>query len=152
MGEYTNASRIVLVSPDLMPYVTAERMTVSPTACGVEKKKAITYAQYQGGAQAYSEEISRLISVYLRTVDIAPYNDHIDITGTVGKNGLVYNLRYTNAFSEDIARGIISQLRKLPGLQPGTADGKPIEQNITISFSFMLGRYSFTWRIMPVKQ
>lgn len=151
MGEYTNASRIVLVIPDFVPYVTAEKMTVSPTSCGVVKKQAVTYAQYQGGSRAYSDEIGRLVSAYLRTVDIAPYNDQLEITGVVSKNGLVYNLRYTNAFNEDIARGIINQLRKLPGLQPGTADGKPVEQNITFSFTFQLGRYTYTWRILPVK-
>ncbi|QKJ30130.1 hypothetical protein HQ865_10280 [Mucilaginibacter mali] len=151
MGEYTNASRIAFIGPDMLPYVTAEKMILSPTACGETKKQAIVYAFYQGGVRAYSEEISRLISAYLSKVDLAPYNDQLEITGIVGKNGLVYNLRYTNAFNEEIARGIINQLRRLPGLQPGTADGKPMEQNITFSFTFQLSRYSFTWRVQPVK-
>lgn len=150
MGEYTNASRIVFISPDMLPYVTAEKMTVSPTACGGVGAIKITNAQYSGGTRAYSDEIGRLVGIYLSKVNIAPYNDQLEITATVGKNGLIYDLRYTNAFSEDIARGIMGQLRRGPGLQPATAGGKPVEQKITFSFSFRLGMYSFSWRLLPV--
>ncbi|MES2277464.1 MAG: hypothetical protein V4592_15680 [Bacteroidota bacterium] len=152
ISEYVDASRIVFFNTDMLPYVNAEKMMVSPTACGEAKQKHIVNAQYREGASAFSQEIGRLVSPYLGTVNIAPYNDQLILDGVVSKSGSIANLRYTSIFSEEIARGLVNQLRRLPLLQPAMADGKPVEQKITITFTFRLGSYSFSWRLLPITQ
>jgi hypothetical protein len=149
--DYTNASRIIYFSQDMFPYVRAEKLMISATPCGGAKQKHLISAQYKQGISSFTEAIQELVTPYLSKLDLKNYNDHIDLEGTISEVGIIYNLQYSNPFNEPMARGLINQLRRLPTLEPATADGKPIKQNIVFTFRFNSGTYSFTYRFLPIK-
>ncbi|NDK57595.1 toxin-antitoxin system YwqK family antitoxin [Pontibacter fetidus] len=147
LGTYKDAPRIVWVNPLELPYLTAERMNVSFTPCGVAYK---TGAYYRNGAEAFSEEIKKQVSDYLKNVNLKPYENELNIEGEIAEDGRIINFTYRNAFNDRIASGIVSALRKLPSLEPARADGKPITQKFEIKFAFHSGVYRFNYRFMPL--
>lgn len=151
MGAYNDASRLILVPNNMLPFTRAELMFISAVPCGGTKRKHLVGAQYQNGLRDFTDHIAELSSQFLRTVNLEPYDSELVLEGQVNTDGGIANLTVHNAFSENIARGLISQLRRLPPLQPATADGKPVIQKFTITYTFSRGQYSFTYRFLPVQ-
>jgi len=150
LGDYTDAPRMVLVPTDKLPFTRAEMLRISQVPCNGVKRKHIVNAQYQNGFAAFSEEIKQLVTPYLSKVDLASYDNTMVIEGTVTESGHIGRLETHTPFNESISRGLIQQLNRLPPLEPATADGKPIAQKLTITFTFTRGMYSFSYRLLPV--
>ncbi len=152
LGDYTNAPRLVLAGPDMLPFVTAELLRVSSVPCNGVKRKHLVHAQYSDGLQAFTEHIKDVVSPYLRTVNIKPFENTLTLQGEISTYGDITNLQgKDDIFNESIARGLILQLRKLPPLNPATADGKPITEKFTITFVFSQGVYRFNYRFLPLE-
>ena len=149
-GDYKDASRVILVSENELPFVNAEKMRISSVPCNGVKRKHIVNAQYRNGFSSFSEEIKRLVTPYLGKVDLRPYDNELTFTGEVSEKGYVSITDYTNGFDDKIASGLQRELRNLPNLEPALADGKPVPQKFAITFKFSRGVYSFSYRFLPV--
>ncbi|WP_448700360.1 toxin-antitoxin system YwqK family antitoxin [Mucilaginibacter sp. AW1-3] len=152
LGEYTDAPRMILIPTDKLPFTRAEKLRISAVPCNGVKRKHIVNAQYQNGLSAFSEEIKQVVSPYLGRVNLQPYDDKMVVEGEVTESGKIGRLDTNSPFNPDIARGLVQQLNRLPPLQPATADGKPITQKFTITFTFQRGMYSFSYRFLPIDQ
>ena len=148
-GGYKDSSRIVLVAMDYLPFTRAEKMRISSVPCNGVKRKHMVRAQYRGGTTAFSEAIKGLVSPYLRKINLKAYDNSLTLNGEVNEYGTITRLIPDNAFNDDLARGIILQLKGLPPLEPATADGKPITQKFSITFTFYQGIYHFSYHFLP---
>ncbi|MGI4751899.1 MAG: hypothetical protein ACRYFB_14800 [Janthinobacterium lividum] len=77
------------------------------------------------------------------------YANSLTLTGEVNEFGTITRLISNDAFNDELARGLILQLKGLPSLQPATADGKPIVQKFSITFTFYQGLYNFSYHFLP---
>ena len=150
-GDYKDASRIILVSENVLPFVNAEKLRISSVPCNGIKRKHIVNAQYRNGFASFSDEIKRLVSPYLSKVDLRPYDNELTFNGEVSEKGYVSITDYTNSFDDKIASGLQRELRKLPNLEPALEDGKPVPQKFVINFIFSRGMYSFGYRFLPLR-
>ncbi len=148
-GSYKDSSRILLVPADYLPFTRAERMRISSLPCNGVKRKHLVRAQYTGGTAAFSEAIKQVVSPYLRKFNLKLYDNNLTLNGDVNEYGIITKLIPDNAFDDDLARGLILQLKGLPPLQPATADGKPIVQKFSITFTFYQGIYHFSYHFLP---
>ena len=149
-GDYTDQSRISFINEADMPLITAEKMRISSVPCNGVKRKQIVNAQYKDGFQAFNERIKEVVSPYLGTVDLKPYDSELELNGEVSAKGEISRLMYTNTFDERIASGLVRVLNRLPYLEPALVDGKPVPQKIVFVFKFMSGLYRFSYRLVPL--
>ena len=151
IGPYTDSSRILWVDMNDFPYTYAESMAISQYTCNNRPKGVhVVGAQYINGLPAFSEEIKRHVSNYLSTVDLKPYDSDLTIQAEVSENGKLTNLKYGAAFNQEIARGLVKALGRLPLLEPALLDGKPVKQPFEIKFRFHAGVYQFNYRFLPI--
>lgn len=148
-GPYKDSSRIVLVPADYLPFTRAERMRISSVPCNGVKRRHLVRAQYSEGTTAFSDAIKRIVSPYLRRFNLKTYDTNLTLTGEVNESGIITRLIPENAFADELVRGLILQLKGLPPLQPATADGKPIVQKVSITFTFYQGLYHFSYHFLP---
>ena len=148
--DYTGASRIQLISIELLPYLNAEKLTIAPP-CDGSYGKHIVGAQYEGGLQAFSSYIIDIVKPALTGFDLTKYNGSLDLEGDVSEKGTIENLRTPNSFAMDLANAISRSFHSLPALHAATVDGKPVKQSFVITFKFYNGIYSFTYRFLPIK-
>jgi antitoxin component YwqK of YwqJK toxin-antitoxin module len=151
IGDYLDASRMVLVSTEMLPFTKAEKLSISSVPCNGIKTQHVVSAQYNNGTASFTEEIKRLITPYISKINIESFESEITVEGYVTDEGLIRGLNSYGSFRQDIARGLISQLSRLPPLVPASVDGKPIKQKITFKFVFTKGMYSFNYRFLPVE-
>ncbi|MES2267281.1 MAG: hypothetical protein V4520_10995 [Bacteroidota bacterium] len=152
-NEYTDAPRMVLVSPTLFLFIGAERFNMSQFGCGFSnKQKKIVTASYSGGLNSFTERISEAISSYLNTINIKSYDEQLTIEGEISETGNLAKLKAVNPFNIDISQRLINKLYMLPRLTPATIDGKPAVEGFTISMVFQNGIYRFSYRFLPIKQ
>lgn len=152
LGAYTDDSRLELVAIDMLPFTRAELLRISSVPCNGTKRRQIVNAQYgNGGFSVFNEAIKRAIEPYLRTVDIKDYDNHFTIQGQIDEKGFMIDMTSDDSFNQKIAEGLISSLRRLPALNPATADGKTVKQKFTITFTFQQGIYRFSYRFLPVQ-
>jgi hypothetical protein len=152
LGDYADAPRLMLIGPDNLPFVKVELLRVSSVPCNGVKRKHLVHAQYSQGLQIFSENIKDLVSPFLGTVNLKAYENTLTLKGEISVYGDIIKLQSEgDIFNESIARGLISQLRKLPPLNPATADGKPVPEKFTITFKFTQGFYSFSYRFLPLE-
>lgn len=147
IGSYTDESRIMWFNATEYPFLNAEEMLVAYPPCGYNK---ITDARFSQGFDAYSKEISQLVGRSLKGDNLKLYNSELRIEGEIAENGRLINLSYTNPFNDRIASAITRELRKLPALEPATANGKAIKQDFEIVFRFNSGGYTFSYRFLPI--
>jgi hypothetical protein len=157
---YTDASHIRLVSPYKLPFVYAEKMYTSLVACDADdirlnpnpviNLKHIVNAHYKDGFKTFSSYIDDVVSLYLSRHHLTNINYTIEINGEVAENGGIINLKNNESNGQDIARGVMIQLRNLPALIPAVVDGKPVVQKFTIIFKFYKGMYEFTYSFLPI--
>ena len=151
-GAYADESRIVLVTPDILPISNAALMRVSAVACDpANSRKSIVSAVYSQGSQAFSEAIKARVAPFLSVSDHRMYNKYdLVLEGTVNTSGAIEGLRLKSGFDDKITSGIIKELRRLPHLEPALVNGKPVSQGVTFTFKFSEGWYSFSYRFLPV--
>ena len=148
--QYENASRIVLISPESIVFTKAEELRMSLVACNGTGFKHVVGAQYNNGLSSFSIYISDLVKPVIAKYNISTYKNDLTLSGEVSEKGFINNLKPSDTFNESLARAIGLELRNLPALNPATVDGKPVKQQFTITFKFMEGVYSFTYRFLPV--
>jgi hypothetical protein len=119
--------------------------------CNGTKRKKIVNADYRGGITSFSQHIADLVSDYLKTVDINSYDNQLTLEGEVNEMGSIGKLQSHNPFNNNLAQGLINNLRMLPNLEPATADGKPVKQKFAITFQFHNGIYRFNYRFLPIQ-
>ncbi|HXH99495.1 MAG TPA: hypothetical protein VNI52_04450 [Sphingobacteriaceae bacterium] len=153
LGAYSDASRIVLVNPELLPIYNASLMQVSPTACDPSmSRKNIMNATYRNGMTALSDEIIRLVNPFLGKSDIKFYNIYnLTIEGTINEKGVIESLRLKDGFDDKVTSGLIRELYKLPRLEPAIVNGQPTTQSIIFVFKFSAGTYNFSYKFLPIK-
>lgn len=148
-GEYTDASRLVLVPTDMLPFTRAERLYVSPLACGAIAPPKIVNAYYKSGLSDFSHEIYTKIGSVVVT---GTCNCSFDITGEVDEYGgivkLIIQPGTDNAY---YARKIMNCLDGLPALVPATVDGKIVRQKIKFTFVFVPGSVKFSYNFLPIE-
>jgi hypothetical protein len=152
LGNYTDAPQLTLVPPNKLPFTNAETFMIALVGCdGVNLHgKHVVNAQYNGGLNSFTENISRIVWPYLQKVNLQSFENTLIINGEVNESGRVTNLRADNAFNSDLARGMVRELNALPYLQPATVDGKPTKQKFNITFNFSRGLYSFTYTFLAI--
>lgn len=150
IGMYKDASRVVLVTADYLPFTRAEMLHISSVPCNGTKRKHVVGAQYSLGSVSFSEAIKNLVSPYLSKINLAPYVSDLTLNGEVTQYGTITKLIAENAFNDNIANGLITQLRRLPSLQPATVDGKQVTQKFNITFNFYQGSYRFSYHFLPI--
>ena len=151
-GDYKDASRVVLIDPNILPYNNAEEMIVAPNGCDApQAKPRVKTARFVNGTAAFNESIKELITPYMGTVNLKSIENEVTFEGVISELGIVGNFKCTTMFDETIARNIINRLIQLPAFEPATLDGKPVPQHITITFVFHLGVYRFSYKLLPVK-
>lgn len=149
-GSYTDASRIVLIDPNILPYMTAEQLTASPGGCNVVKPQRIVNAKFTISAADFNERFKETMSPYLAKVDLTKYEDDVTFAGTISAEGIVGNFKCITLFDDNAARNIINGLIRLPSFLPATADGKPVPQGFSVTFTFHQGLYHFSYKFLPV--
>lgn len=152
MSEYTDNSRIVLISPTFFPFVSAEYLLLSRSPCDGDfiKQKNVVDASYSGGTNSFSDHIGEVVASYLNTVDLKSYDDQLVLEGEITEQGSIAKLKAINPFNISISQGVISKLHTLPRLKPATVDGKPVKQGFSITLRIHNGMYSFNYRFLQV--
>ncbi len=151
MKKYTDVSRVVLINPETFVFTRAEKLRISMVPCNGTKRKHVVNAQYNNGLSSFSMYISDLVKPVISTYNIVAYKDDLTLDGDISEKGTITSLKAHNTFNESLARGIIIALRNLPVLNPAMVDGKAVKQQFTITFTFLNGMYSFTYKFLPVK-
>ena len=152
INSYTDASRIILINPDAIPFARAEKLRISIVPCNGVKSKHVVNAQYSNGLSSFSQYIADLARPAISRFNIASYQSSLTLAGDVSEQGQIVGLKTAEgSFNLSLAQAIISALHSLPPLLPATVDGKPVKQSFTITFAFSSGMYSFSYRFLPVK-
>lgn len=151
-GSYTDASRIVLVDPNVLPYSIAEQLTVSPGGCSVVQPQRIVNAKFTLSAADFNEEFKEIMLPYLSKIDITKYENDVVFDGIISNEGILGNFKCTTLFDDNAARNIINGLMRLPNLQPATVNGKPVAQGFRVTFTFHQGLYQFSHKFLPIPQ
>ena len=147
---YNDASRIQLISAQLLPYLNAEGLAIAPP-CNSSFGKHIVGAQYENGLQLFTTYISDNVKPALSKFNLSAYTGVLDLEGDVSEKGAIENLRTPDPFNMDLATALTRALYRLPALHPATIDGKPVKQSFVITFKFFNGMYNFTYRFLPIK-
>lgn len=150
-GSYTDASRIVLVDPNMLPYSVAEQLTVSTGGCNVVKPQRIVNAKFIISAADFNEQFKEIMAPYIAKVDVKNYEDDVVFEGTISSEGIFGGFRCTTLFDYNATRNIIDGLIRLPKLQPATVNGKPVAQGFRVTFSFRQGLHHFSYKFMPIE-
>lgn len=150
-GSYTDASRIVLVDPNMMPFSAAEQLTVSPGGCSVVKPQRVTNAKFTLSAADFNEQFKEIMRPYIAKIDISKIENEVVFDGVVSSEGILGNFKCTTLFDDNAARNLINGLIRLPNLQPATVNGKPVEQKIRVTFTFHQGLYEFSHKLLPIE-
>ncbi|MBC7398697.1 MAG: hypothetical protein H7289_02040 [Mucilaginibacter sp.] len=145
VGEYTNASHMQLIPPNLFPFIHAEDLKISAFPCNAEKPKRYVSAQYSGGMQAYGDELIRAIAAYFYYIDVQHFTNKFTIDGEVDEQGYLTKFTCFDSFNQGISDGLIMCLKRTVPLTPATIDGKPAKQKIHFVFNFFGGTYRFTY-------
>jgi len=152
INSYTDASRIILINPDVLPFTRAEKLHASLVPCNGLKSKHIVNAQYKDGLSSFSQYIADLARPAISKFNIASYQSSLTLAGDVSEQGQIVALKTAEgSFNLGLAQAIIRELHSLPPLLPATVDGKPVKQSFTITFVFSSGMYSFSYKFLPVK-
>lgn len=149
-NEYTDAPRMVLISPTIFAFTAAERFMISEHPCDGAKSKLITHAHYIGGETSFSEHIAEITSDYFKNIDIKAYDETLKLDGEIDERGDITKLQTHDPFNVNVSHGLIARLRYLPKLIPAMIDGKPVKEGFTITYVFHSGSYRFTYRFEPV--
>jgi len=153
VGKYTNESHILLINPDItFPYTRAEKFLIATVACNMVRRKHIVNAQYAEGRASLSNIIARAIGSYLSRVNTRMLSGQLTLQGVVNEAGLITDLKPLNAFDDNFVHGIVASFHNVPGINPATADGKPIRQGFRITISFENGNYRMGYRFLPIDQ
>jgi len=150
IGEYTDASRMMLVSPAILPFVRAEALKVSARGCNDAKAKHIVYVQYKEGMDNYSQALINIVSSVLRRIDLKHFSNGFDIEGEVSDMGFLINLNSVNSFNQDVSNALIYGLKQAPALEPASIDGHKVNEKVKFSFNFSEGLYRFNYRFGEV--
>jgi hypothetical protein len=149
VGEYTDASRIVLVSTDLLSLVKAENLRASSEPCDVARKKYIIPARYPKGAEQFGEEIKERLAPVLNKLNLTSFNEPLELQGKIWEDG---RLTFTAKNGDPgVTSTLISGLYGLPSLEPARADGKKVQQDMIITIKYNSSVYSFSYRFLPIK-
>ena len=147
-GEYTDSSRIVLVSPDLLPLVKAENLWVSSDPCKAVPQKLMVNARYGKGAEQFGEEIGNRLGPVLSRMNIS-FNEPIELQGKILENGrIIFDAQKGDS---KLTTALISELHSLPSLEPARADGRPAQQDMIITIRLNSSVYIFSYRLLPIK-
>ena len=148
---YTDVSRILLINPETLPFARAEKLRISAIPCNGLKRKHLVNAQFRDGMSSFTLYVTDAVRPVFSTVDLRLYQGTLILEGDVSEQGIIENLKPSNAFNTGLAQAIIREMRKLPLLQPASADGKPVKQGFTINFTFTNGLYTLSYRFLPIK-
>jgi len=150
IGDYTDASRMDLITPDILPFIHGELLRVSALPCNGVKAKHIVGAQYKYGMKDYSDELVKVVSAFMYYIDVKHFTNKFSIEGEVNESGYLTNLNSYDSFNQTISGGLIANLKRVVPLEPATIDGKPVKQKIKFNFTFSEGLYSFNYRFGEV--
>ena len=151
-GNYTDASRMVLISDLVFPYTEAEQLHTSPINCDGFGHRHVVGARYSQGPASYSEAMRVALHPILSNLHVKTLNYTMVITGEISEDGSLILLTTNDPFNADMGRRIIAGLRTLPPLNPATADGKPIKQKFEFVINFSQGHYKYNHHFLPIKQ
>ncbi|MES2807483.1 MAG: hypothetical protein V4619_02595 [Bacteroidota bacterium] len=146
VGEYTDASRIELISKTLLPFVKTEALKVSAVGCNPVVRSSNRNANYKHGIPAYSNALVEAVSAYMFTIDVSRYTNKFTIEGEISEDGFLTNMNCQDSFNQLIINGLINSLKQTPQLEPAMINGKPAKQKISFVFNFSQGSYRFNYR------
>ena len=147
-GEYTDSSRIVLVSLSMLPLINAENFWVTSEPCNAVPKKLIVNARYSKGTDQFVEEIGNRLGPMLSRMNIS-FNEPIELQGKILENGrIIFDAQKGDS---KIISTLISELKTLPSLEPARANGKAKQQDVIIVIRLNSSVYVFNYRLLPIK-
>jgi hypothetical protein len=154
VGDYTDSSRIVFISPDMFPFLNAEKMHISREACDGSGHKIIVHAHDPDGKEDFLEKINFALKPFIKKINISRLSGQIYIEGEVNEKGALVNLHSTMpdvGAIGDITRNLILGLYDVPLLQPATVDNNPVTEKFSIIFTFVNGIYKIHYKFFPIK-
>ncbi|MBB5395981.1 toxin-antitoxin system YwqK family antitoxin [Mucilaginibacter sp. AK015] len=151
VSEYHDASRMVLISPDIFPFTNAEKLQISLTPCNGVKPGSVVNASYIGGTASFNDHIAELTNAFIKNGNLWSISGQITLDGEVNERGAIFKLKNRDPGYSDLAQALISKLRSLPNLQPATVNGKPVKQGFTITYTFQTGSYRYSYRFLPIR-
>lgn len=150
IGEYTDASRMSLVSPAMLPFVRAEALKISARGCNDVKARHIVYVQYKEGMDYYSQALINIVSSVFRRIDLKHFSNGFDIEGEVNDIGFLTNLSSPNSFNQDVSNALIYGLKQAPALEAASINGHKVNEKVKFTFNFSEGLYRFNYRFGEV--
>ncbi len=142
-GKYTSP-RLALVNTDLLPFVAAEKLIISPGGCNPTPNS--TGVQYAGSWDSYERTLNYIVGDALKRFDLSRESLELHINGEVDEQGLLTDLTSYSAYNPQLANAIISTLKSAPRLIPATKDGRKVRQQIRFNFTFGQGRYNYNYQ------
>lgn len=152
-GDYTNASRLMLVSADIFKFVQAERFLISRYDCNTHSSNTTEYAHYTPGNPSGAERVANLISNYFTTSREKVFYGTVILSGEIDKNGVVQKIHQTSGSLDAVAvHEIIGRLYTLPNFKPATVDNKPVKQTFTVTVTINKDdRFNVYFQLLPIE-
>lgn len=150
VGEYSDASRIELISKTVLPFVRTEALKVSAVGFNPVAKTGTKGVDYKHGIPAYSTALVEAVAAYMYYIDVTRFTNKFTIEGEVNEAGYITNMNCQDSFNQQISGGLINCLKQAPALEPATINGKPAKQKVSFVFTFSQGAYRFNYRFGSV--
>lgn len=152
IGNYNDASRIILASESLLPISNAVAMIPSNKACDPSNSfRKIVYAIYKDGKDAFSVLLRNEIVPVFAKVDLRMYaSKTFVIKATIDHKGKFTNLTYLDGWEDRQASALLSALYRLPFMEPALVDGKPIPSDVLFTFKINNAVYTYSWQLQPI--
>ncbi|WP_428331424.1 toxin-antitoxin system YwqK family antitoxin [Mucilaginibacter sp.] len=150
MGDYTNASRISLISSSYLPFINAEKLYMG-LPCNAVPRKHIISAQYKRGLNTFNDDLRDITTRFLQSKDLEGIGNTFTISGDISVEGTIINLTTHGYIRDDISSGLIRQISMLPRLNPATVDGKPVVQKFRITYEINRGSYHYSFQFLPIR-
>ncbi|RFZ95293.1 hypothetical protein D0C36_07125 [Mucilaginibacter conchicola] len=145
--EYTDSTRLALVTTNMFKFVQAERFLISTADCDGNKTEEYSDAHYSSRMDfPFSTYLSNSINNALSGLDITAFDGRVIIEGEFGKDGAVKNLRTRETISEVVTEAVKKQIRQLPALVPATINGKPAKQKFSVTILMSNRTYRFSYQ------
>ncbi|MFA6247650.1 MAG: hypothetical protein WC615_11975 [Mucilaginibacter sp.] len=163
-GNYKNASRIVMMPPEALPFLQAEKMAISSYPCNantpmftenIKKHDDNVYLDAHYDANRYDFR-SELFDNLSDSFHSDKYNFlgrfDINLTAEVNELGKFTNVKTTGTSDIQIEKGVISAIYRLPTLKPATINGKVVKQKFTLTYFYdkTAGRRKLVYKFLPL--
>ncbi|MBD1387646.1 hypothetical protein IDJ75_20340 [Mucilaginibacter rigui] len=165
-GNYKNASRVVMMPPEALPFLQAENMAISSYPCNANtpmfteniiKHDDNIYLDAHYEANRYDFRSELFSSLFNKTRgNSSPFLGLFDIhlTAEIDELGKFKNIKTAGTADIGMESAVISALHDMPILKPATINGKVVKQKFTLTYLYdkKTKHYSIDYKFLPLNQ